>query len=180
MLDHVGLDVADYERSKAFYEKALAPLGLELMMEPAPGVGGFGDGRRPFFWIGTGRRSEPNGGRRSTRSTPRRSRRGGPTTAHPGCARSTTRTTTAPTCSTPMGTTSRRSAIGPSEPSPLDPVEPDINVGELADAALVEDVRDHLDHEALRVPPERYPADDQDALRDALHDHALAGAIESG
>jgi catechol 2,3-dioxygenase-like lactoylglutathione lyase family enzyme len=51
MLDHVGLDVSDYERSKAFYERALAPLGLELMMEPVPGVGGFGDGRKPFFWV---------------------------------------------------------------------------------------------------------------------------------
>jgi catechol 2,3-dioxygenase-like lactoylglutathione lyase family enzyme len=57
----VGLDVTDYELSKAFYEKALAPLGLELMMEPAPGIGGFGDGRRPFFWIGTGRRSAQSG-----------------------------------------------------------------------------------------------------------------------
>jgi catechol 2,3-dioxygenase-like lactoylglutathione lyase family enzyme len=61
MLDHVGLDLTDYELSKAFYEKALAPLGLELMMEPAPGIGGFGDGRRPFFWIGTGRRSAQSG-----------------------------------------------------------------------------------------------------------------------
>jgi catechol 2,3-dioxygenase-like lactoylglutathione lyase family enzyme len=39
MLDHLGLDVSDYERSQAFYEKALAPLGLKLMMEPAPGIG---------------------------------------------------------------------------------------------------------------------------------------------
>src|SRR5919197_5224340 len=31
-LDHVGFAVADYERSKAFYEKALAPLGLKLLM----------------------------------------------------------------------------------------------------------------------------------------------------
>ena len=53
MLDHVGLAVGDYERSKAFYEKALAPLGLKLLMEPAPGIGGFGDGQKPFFWIGT-------------------------------------------------------------------------------------------------------------------------------
>jgi catechol 2,3-dioxygenase-like lactoylglutathione lyase family enzyme len=29
-LDHIGLDVSDYERSKAFYEKALAPLGMTL------------------------------------------------------------------------------------------------------------------------------------------------------
>jgi catechol 2,3-dioxygenase-like lactoylglutathione lyase family enzyme len=47
-LDHVGLDVTDYERSRAFYEKALAPLGLSLMMEPVEGVGGFGDGRMPY------------------------------------------------------------------------------------------------------------------------------------
>ena len=52
MLDHVGLDVSDYERSKEFYEKALAPLGLKLMMEPIPGVGGFGKDF-PFFWIGS-------------------------------------------------------------------------------------------------------------------------------
>ncbi len=53
MLDHVGFSVSDYERSKAFYEKALAPLGLTLLMEPVPGIGGFGDGQKPFFWIGT-------------------------------------------------------------------------------------------------------------------------------
>jgi catechol 2,3-dioxygenase-like lactoylglutathione lyase family enzyme len=39
-LDHVGLDVADYERSKAFHEQALRPLGMRLMMEPVPQVGG--------------------------------------------------------------------------------------------------------------------------------------------
>jgi catechol 2,3-dioxygenase-like lactoylglutathione lyase family enzyme len=49
-LDHVGLDVADYAGSKAFYESALEPLGLRLMMEPVPEVGGFGDDV-PFFWI---------------------------------------------------------------------------------------------------------------------------------
>ena len=49
-LDHVGLDVADYGASKAFYEAALAPLGMRLMMEPVPNVGGFG-ADFPFFWI---------------------------------------------------------------------------------------------------------------------------------
>ena len=29
MIDHVGFPVSDYERSKAFYLKALAPLGIE-------------------------------------------------------------------------------------------------------------------------------------------------------
>jgi hypothetical protein len=49
-LDHVGLDVSDYAASRAFYERALAPLGLRLMMEPVPNVGGFGHDF-PFFWI---------------------------------------------------------------------------------------------------------------------------------
>ncbi len=52
MLDHLGLDVTDFERSKAFYEKALAPLGISLMMEPIAGVAGFGSHGRPYFWIG--------------------------------------------------------------------------------------------------------------------------------
>ena len=55
MLDHVGFTVSDYERSKAFYGRALAPLGITLLMEPAPGVGGFGRGGKPFFWLDTRR-----------------------------------------------------------------------------------------------------------------------------
>jgi catechol 2,3-dioxygenase-like lactoylglutathione lyase family enzyme len=52
MLDHVGLNVTEYARSKEFFEKALEPLGLSVLMEPIPGTGGFGgsDGK-PFFWI---------------------------------------------------------------------------------------------------------------------------------
>jgi len=57
MLDHLGLDVTDYETSKSFYERALAPLGIELLMEPAPGVGGFGEDQKPYFWIA--RRDRP-------------------------------------------------------------------------------------------------------------------------
>jgi catechol 2,3-dioxygenase-like lactoylglutathione lyase family enzyme len=59
-IDHIGLDVSDYEKSKAFYEKALAPLGLKLLMEPVPGVGGFG-GDFPFFWIGARGRGPQSG-----------------------------------------------------------------------------------------------------------------------
>ena len=33
MIDHVGFPVSDYARAKAFYEKALAPLGYTLIME---------------------------------------------------------------------------------------------------------------------------------------------------
>jgi len=57
MLDHLGLDVADFERSRAFYERALAPLGIALLKEPIQGVAGFGDGQKPYFWIA--RRDRP-------------------------------------------------------------------------------------------------------------------------
>jgi catechol 2,3-dioxygenase-like lactoylglutathione lyase family enzyme len=59
-LDHVGIDVSDYEASKAFYEQALAPLGLKVIMEPVPGICGFGD-EFPFFWIGKRDRGADNG-----------------------------------------------------------------------------------------------------------------------
>jgi catechol 2,3-dioxygenase-like lactoylglutathione lyase family enzyme len=54
MIDHIGLSVSDYERSKAFYLAALAPLGYELFME-VTGAGpyaGFGAHGKPDFWIG--------------------------------------------------------------------------------------------------------------------------------
>jgi catechol 2,3-dioxygenase-like lactoylglutathione lyase family enzyme len=55
MIDHVGFGVSDYQRSKAFYERALAPLGLSLLLEPIAGAAGFGEGAKPFFWIDTRR-----------------------------------------------------------------------------------------------------------------------------
>ena len=51
MLDHAGFAVSDYQSSKEFYEKALAPLGITLMMEPSGEAAGFGRNGRPFFWI---------------------------------------------------------------------------------------------------------------------------------
>ena len=52
VLDHLGVNVSDYGRSKEFYEKALAPLELSMLMEPIPGTGGIGGGDgKPFFWI---------------------------------------------------------------------------------------------------------------------------------
>jgi len=52
-LDHIGFAVADYGRSKDFYEKALAPLGMTLLMEFSGAAAGFGrkDGERPSFFI---------------------------------------------------------------------------------------------------------------------------------
>ena len=57
MIDHVGFPVSDYARSKAFYEKALAPLGYMLIMEVRQEVrdspaAGFGKNGKPDFWIG--------------------------------------------------------------------------------------------------------------------------------
>jgi catechol 2,3-dioxygenase-like lactoylglutathione lyase family enzyme len=58
MIDHMGFSVSDYERAKAFYAKALAPLGYSLIMEvPAERTGhsaaaGFGAGGKPDFWFG--------------------------------------------------------------------------------------------------------------------------------
>lgn len=60
MLDHVSFAVADLARSRAFYDKALAPLGISVLAEETSaetGVFGFGygSGGRAYFWIGTGR-----------------------------------------------------------------------------------------------------------------------------
>jgi len=63
MIDHVGIAVTDIARSRAFYEAALAPLGIGLIMEVGPDVTeaggtaiGFGAGGKPFFWIGDNER----------------------------------------------------------------------------------------------------------------------------
>lgn len=53
MLDHVTLKVGDYARAQAFYDQALAPLGLKRLMGDMQNFAGYGD-TRPFFWIGAG------------------------------------------------------------------------------------------------------------------------------
>jgi catechol 2,3-dioxygenase-like lactoylglutathione lyase family enzyme len=53
ILDHVAINVSSYGRSKAFYEKALAPLGIQLVMEYGTACG-FGRDGKPDFWIGEG------------------------------------------------------------------------------------------------------------------------------
>jgi catechol 2,3-dioxygenase-like lactoylglutathione lyase family enzyme len=58
MLDHIGFAVSEFDRSKRFYETALAPLSIKLIMEVTPaqtGLGshaGFGADGKAFFWIG--------------------------------------------------------------------------------------------------------------------------------
>jgi len=64
MIDHSGISVRNFERSKAFYEKALAPLNASLLMivplEHTGGVkvGGFGVDR-PTFWLSEGGAQSP-------------------------------------------------------------------------------------------------------------------------
>ena len=59
MIDHIGFAVRDAERSRAFYEMTLAPLGIGLLMTIAPEqteaggtAHGFGRDGKPFFWVG--------------------------------------------------------------------------------------------------------------------------------
>jgi catechol 2,3-dioxygenase-like lactoylglutathione lyase family enzyme len=52
IIDHITLVVSDYARSKAFYEKALAPLGIKPLMDFGQACG-FGR-EKPEFWLGTG------------------------------------------------------------------------------------------------------------------------------
>ena len=58
-MDHVGIGVADLEASLAFYDAALAPLGIKRLMSYGAMPGqvdhvGYGDGVKPYFWIGRG------------------------------------------------------------------------------------------------------------------------------
>ncbi|HEV2514119.1 MAG TPA: VOC family protein [Devosia sp.] len=55
-LDHVAISTADYLTSLAFYEKALAPLGIKTHMKfegEEGNVAGLGS-EQPFLWIGDG------------------------------------------------------------------------------------------------------------------------------
>lgn len=66
MIDHTGVTVSDYQKSKNFYSKALAPLGYTLMMEiPASitggtDVAGFGEPPKPDFWLAAGNPQKPH------------------------------------------------------------------------------------------------------------------------
>lgn len=53
MIDHLTLTVSDLARSRAFYTKALAPLGYAFRMEFGQFVG-FGDSAKPYFWLKQG------------------------------------------------------------------------------------------------------------------------------
>ena|SRR5579871_2576419 len=66
MLDHIGFAVENFDRSSSFYQAALKPLGLVIVMQVTPeesggyAGAGFGSTDKPLFWIGSG--EKPNGG----------------------------------------------------------------------------------------------------------------------
>ena len=67
MIDHLGIAVHDHAKSKAFYLKALEPLGIGAVMvvskEETGGPSdytGFGSKDKPYFWISEGKQV-PNG-----------------------------------------------------------------------------------------------------------------------
>jgi catechol 2,3-dioxygenase-like lactoylglutathione lyase family enzyme len=66
MLDHISITVANVEKAKAFYEAALKPIGVSVVMSVSAeetgstGFYGFGEGQKPYFWIAEGdKRSGP-------------------------------------------------------------------------------------------------------------------------
>ena len=118
MIDHIGLRTAQFDVMTAFYEQALAPLGIKKLMTYE---GGAGFGRdAPVLWIGTS--SEPRSSLHLALSSSDKSairafhaaalKAGRRTTARQGHA-TTRRTITPPSLSTPTATTSRPSATAP-------------------------------------------------------------------
>jgi catechol 2,3-dioxygenase-like lactoylglutathione lyase family enzyme len=65
MIDHLGLAVSDFAKSREWYAKALAPLGYKVMMEfPAEQAGGqpaagLGAGH-PDLWLAGGGPTQPH------------------------------------------------------------------------------------------------------------------------
>jgi catechol 2,3-dioxygenase-like lactoylglutathione lyase family enzyme len=65
MIDHIGVSVRDFAASKAFYSRALQPLGYELLLEVSAAqsgsreFAGFGVPPKADFWIGAGTPNVP-------------------------------------------------------------------------------------------------------------------------
>lgn len=58
MIAHTTLVVSNYQKSKTFFSKALAPLGYTNNMEDGEAAG-FNDGKNTDFWIGRQARVVP-------------------------------------------------------------------------------------------------------------------------
>jgi catechol 2,3-dioxygenase-like lactoylglutathione lyase family enzyme len=51
IIDHIGIGISDYDRSKQFYSTVLAPLNIALVIE-VQGWSGFGRNGKAEFWFG--------------------------------------------------------------------------------------------------------------------------------
>jgi catechol 2,3-dioxygenase-like lactoylglutathione lyase family enzyme len=59
MIDHFGINCADLDAARAFYDAVLAPLGFTTQMDFGVAVG-YGEAGHPTFWIGSGEGVGPN------------------------------------------------------------------------------------------------------------------------
>lgn len=65
MIDHTGINVSDFIKSKEFYSRALSAIGYSLLVElPASVTGstdvaGFGEPPKPDFWVSKGSPNDP-------------------------------------------------------------------------------------------------------------------------
>ena len=50
MIDHLGINCADWEKSKAFYDRVLGVLGFTRQMDYQVAIG-YGKDGKPDFWI---------------------------------------------------------------------------------------------------------------------------------
>jgi catechol 2,3-dioxygenase-like lactoylglutathione lyase family enzyme len=51
IIDHIGIGISDYDRSKQFYSTVLSPLNIALVVE-VDGWAGFGGNGKAEFWFG--------------------------------------------------------------------------------------------------------------------------------
>ena len=65
MIDHTGVSVSNFAKSKKFYTEALKPIGYKLLLEfpssitGTTNVAGFGEPPKTDFWIGEGTPNDP-------------------------------------------------------------------------------------------------------------------------
>ena len=66
VIDHLGLQVGDYQRALRFYRSALAPLGISIVMQVTKEQTGSYEGcglgrdRKPSFWLQGGGKTVPH------------------------------------------------------------------------------------------------------------------------
>jgi len=119
MLDHLSIQCADLDASKAFYDAVLATLGGERIFDFGEGVG-YGIPPFPDFWIGGQQTGDGFRESHIAFTAPDRATvrtffdtavaQGAEVLHEPASGPSTTSTTTARSSATPTATTSRPSA----------------------------------------------------------------------